>query len=334
MIAWTLRRPSHRLTRLPVVTLMPHSRCNCRCVMCDIWKANKTGTSLPESAVAQLVEDLKAFGVEEILLSGGEALMHPDLWALCERLSALSAQITLLSSGLLLARYAPEIVRWCDGVIVSLDGPEPVHNAIRGISEAYAALAEGVAALRQAAPGFRVTARSVVQKDNFRVLTETVAAARAIGLDQISFLPADLTSTAFNRPSPWERERSGAVGLTAEESAELVQVIETLVERHRADFRTRFIAESPAKMRKIAAHFRAAHGIVPPPKRACNAPWVSTVVEADGTVRPCFFHAPLGKLGEARFEAIVNGPQALAFRQGLDVRRDPICRNCVCTLKR
>ena len=29
---------SPRLTRLPILVLEPHSRCNCRCVMCDIWK--------------------------------------------------------------------------------------------------------------------------------------------------------------------------------------------------------------------------------------------------------------------------------------------------------
>ena len=34
---------THRIHTLPVVALMPHSRCNCRCVMCDIWKANRNG---------------------------------------------------------------------------------------------------------------------------------------------------------------------------------------------------------------------------------------------------------------------------------------------------
>ena len=27
---------------LPVLILYPHSRCNCRCVMCDIWKTEST----------------------------------------------------------------------------------------------------------------------------------------------------------------------------------------------------------------------------------------------------------------------------------------------------
>ena len=31
---------THRLASLPILALSVHSACNCRCVMCDIWKAN------------------------------------------------------------------------------------------------------------------------------------------------------------------------------------------------------------------------------------------------------------------------------------------------------
>ena len=43
-------RRSHRLKSLPILALSVHSACNCRCVMCDIWKANadKREISLPE----------------------------------------------------------------------------------------------------------------------------------------------------------------------------------------------------------------------------------------------------------------------------------------------
>ena len=43
---------THRIHTLPVVVLMPHSRCNCRCVMCDIWKANRNGTELSHDDLA------------------------------------------------------------------------------------------------------------------------------------------------------------------------------------------------------------------------------------------------------------------------------------------
>ena len=89
----------------------------------------------------------------------------------------------------------------------------------------------------------------------------------------------------------------------------------------------------PVKLRRIAQYFAALNGDGAFPRTICNAPWVSTVVEADGTVRPCFFHRALGNLREQPLETILNSPEAIAFRRGLDVRGDPICRRCVCTLK-
>lgn len=328
--AW---RAAQRLSKVPVVTLMPHSRCNCRCVMCDIWRANRNGTSLPVETVEKLVEDFRALSVRWVVLSGGEALMHPNLWALCAALRRLPVRITLLSSGLLLGRHAEEIAHWCDEVIVSLDGPAETHDRIRGVEGAFAALSEGVAALRRAKHGYPVSARSVIQRGNFRELAATIAAAKVVGLDHISFLAADTASTAFNRPDAWDAGRAGEVGLTAAESEELAALIETLIESHRKDIASRFIQESPDKLRRIAAHFLAANNLAAPPPVSCNAPWVSTVIEADGAVKPCFFHPPIGHIGDGSLAAILNSSRARAFRATLDMERDPICRNCVCTLK-
>ena len=56
------------------------------------------------------------------------------------------------------------------------------------------------------------------------------------------------------------------------------------------------------------------------------------MVEADGTVRPCFFHGELGNVRERPLDEILNSPEAVAFRRGLDVESDPVCRKCVCSL--
>src|SRR5262249_50100824 len=97
------------------------------------------------------------------------------------------------------------------------------------------------------------------------------------------------------------------------------------------------IAESPEKLhRRLFLYFAALLGrgdIGDFPAVECNAPWVSSVIEADGTVRPCFFQPPLGSLRDGRtFTEILNGPAAVAWRRGLDVERNAICRRCVCSL--
>ncbi|HVT84713.1 MAG TPA: hypothetical protein VHD35_05905, partial [Chitinophagaceae bacterium] len=45
-----------RITALPIVILMPHSACNCRCAMCDIWKDNQHLKQLTEKDITDLLE--------------------------------------------------------------------------------------------------------------------------------------------------------------------------------------------------------------------------------------------------------------------------------------
>jgi len=133
------------LDRLPILVLEPHNRCNCRCVMCDIWRANAHGRELSEADLAPHIEDLRSLGVRWITLSGGEALMHRNLFGLCEQLEPLAVRISLLSTGLLLRRHAAQIVTHTNDVIVSLDGSPAVHDAIRNVPRAFERLADGIA---------------------------------------------------------------------------------------------------------------------------------------------------------------------------------------------
>jgi MoaA/NifB/PqqE/SkfB family radical SAM enzyme len=322
------------ITQLPILILFPHSRCNCRCVMCDIWKG--TGRSeLSAPDVARWIDEWRALGVRRVVLSGGEALMHSQLWELCDHLRAADIGITILSTGLLLRRHAAELVRRCDDVVVSLDGPQPIHDAIRNVPRAYERLADGVAAIRAADSAVHVTARCTVQRANYHALRETVAAARAIGLERISFLAADVSTDAFNRPGGWENARADSVALSRSDVSLLDAEIDRLERDHAADFASGFIAESPAKLRRrLSQYFAALLGDATFARNECNAPWVSSVIEADGTVRPCFFQPPLGNVHTAgSLGAVLNSPHAVAWRQGLDVERNTICQKCVCTLR-
>ena len=131
MIKSILTRLTSRIYALPVLVLMPHSRCNCRCVMCDIWKANHEKKELSVEWLERHADPFARLGVREVLLSGGEALMHSNLWRFCSVLRERNMRIVILSTGLLLEKYASDIVANLNEVIVSLDGSEAVHDGLR-----------------------------------------------------------------------------------------------------------------------------------------------------------------------------------------------------------
>src|SRR5205085_11525173 len=133
-----------RISALPIVILMPHSACNCRCVMCDIWKDNKNLKQLTEGDIKDLLVSLKKLGTQQVLMSGGEALLNPNFFRFCELLQKQNIGVSLLSTGLTLQKNAGHLVQWVNDIIVSLDGNEELHNAIRNIPDAFKKLKEDV----------------------------------------------------------------------------------------------------------------------------------------------------------------------------------------------
>jgi MoaA/NifB/PqqE/SkfB family radical SAM enzyme len=321
-----------RISSLPIVILMPHSACNCRCTMCDIWKANNHLKQLKEEDIQGLLSTFKKFHTREVVMSGGEAILNPNFFRFCEIIRKEKIKLTLLSTGLTIGKHVQSILQWVNEIIVSLDGDEAVHNRIRNIPEAFSKLKSGIEAIRQADSNYRITGRSVIQKMNFRNWASIIDSAKQLGLNQISFLPADLSSEAFNRKDPWNSQRQEEIMLNEKELQEMKLVINQICTKYKNEFESGFIAESPAKIEKILTYYSAWQGLNPFPYKKCNAPWVSTVVEADGTVRPCFFHAAIGNIRTDSLDNILNGKYGQAFRDSLDVQENKICERCVCSL--
>ena len=321
-----------RISALPIVILMPHSACNCKCVMCDIWKGNHNLKQLTEKDVEGLLDSLRRYGTRQVLMSGGEALLNPNFFRLCTLLKKEDIRITLLSTGLALGRHVDNILEWIDDIIVSLDGDEELHDTIRNIPGAYRKMKQGIGQLHAQQPGFQITGRTVIHRLNFRRLPAIIDAAQELGLKHISFLPADVTSEAFNRADPWDERRQHEILPSTDELPELLSILDSVIEEYAPLFASRFIAESPAKLRKIGEYYTASYGLNPYPYKKCNAPWVSTVIEADGTVRPCFFLPALGNIRDQQLPAILNSPEAIAFRRNLDMEKNDTCLRCVCYL--
>jgi len=323
---------THKVSALPIVILMPHSACNCRCVMCDIWKDNKNLKQLNDSDITGLLDSLRKFGTQQVVMSGGEALLNPNFFRLCEILKNQGIKISLLTTGLSIKGNAVQLLNWVDDIIVSLDGDEPLHDAIRNIPNAFAKLKAGVEFIKELSSNYKITARTVIHRLNFRNWESIIYAAKQMGLDQVSFLPADVSSHAFNRQMAWVEPKQHEILISENELPELQEVITRIINNNIADFNSGFIAESREKIQQIYQYYAAFYELNPFPFKKCNAPWVSTVIEADGSVRPCFFHEVIGNIRDSSLATILNSVDSVNFRKTLDMSKNPTCVKCVCSL--
>jgi MoaA/NifB/PqqE/SkfB family radical SAM enzyme len=300
--------------------------------MCDIWKDNKNLKQLTEADLSALLSSLRKLGTRQVVMSGGEALLNNNFFGLCGILKKQNIRITLLSTGLTLKKHAQQIIEWVDDVIISLDGTEAVHNMIRNIPDAFGKLAEGISSLKNIDPDYPVTGRTVIHKHNFKTWPRIIETAKTIGLDSISFLPADVSSHAFNREVLWSNERIGDVLIEEKDLPMLDEIVEYIIGEYEQEFSSHFIVESPEKFRQIAGYYKAIYGQNEFPFKKCNAPWVSTVIEADGSVRPCFFHASFGNIHDQEITSILNSENMTRFRRELDINTNETCKKCVCYL--
>jgi Fe-coproporphyrin III synthase len=299
--------------------------------MCDIWK-RKDGREFHSADLERHRESIRTLGVKHVVLTGGEPLLNRELDAICLFFRDLGLRVTLLTTGLLLHKRADIVASGFDDIIVSIDGPPEVHDRIRRVPGAFRAIQQGLFDVRHRRPDILISCRTTVQKLNHTHLRATVTAAKSLGLTSISFLAADISSAAFNREERWAAERQNEIALSRAELAELEEEIEFLIQMHQDDIDRGFIAESNVKLRRIGTRFREHVEGTPPKAPICNAPWVSAVIEVDGSVRPCFFHPAIGNAHQLTLEEAINTESALSFRSRLEIASNPTCQRCVCSL--
>jgi MoaA/NifB/PqqE/SkfB family radical SAM enzyme len=319
---------THRTFALPLLVFYVTARCNSRCVSCDWWKSDGAA-DLTLDEIRDLAAELPALRTRLVVFSGGEPLLRRDVFEMADVFRAHGVRLHLLTSGLFLERDAEQVAARFEEVTLSLDGHNrDLYRQIRGV-DGLELIERGVRKLKACAPQLPVRARSTLHRHNFRELPHLIDKAKSLELAQISFLAADVTSEAFGRRS--ETTTRGLL-LTEDEVEEFARVVEETLLSHAQDFEARFVAESPEKLRRLPRYYAAQLGRGPFPPVACNAPWVSAVVEADGTVRPCYFHPAVGNIRQKPLRQILQ-QEMRAFRSNLDVSNNATCARCVCSLR-
>jgi len=180
------------------------SRCNMKCSFCDWWKMNIP--ELPTRKALTAIDEVCKLGVPFFDLSGGEPLLRKDLAILAKRASSHGCLVSMNTNGTLLkSSRASEIADAFDVVVVSLDGPEEVHDKLRGVGGTYDKATEAIKQLK--AHGTRVGVNTVVTPWNIKILPKFIEELRSL-VDFAQVQPIHpYPPPPQNRPSPEEVSR-------------------------------------------------------------------------------------------------------------------------------
>ncbi len=127
-------------------TIAVTHECNASCVHCSAFRRSRDG-SLTTGQWCEVVDQCADLGITDVIITGGEPLLHPDLDIIIRRIVENGCVADLFTNGYLLSEENLERLSeaGCDTIFVSLDSPwAEEHDRLRGVPGLYQQAIAGI----------------------------------------------------------------------------------------------------------------------------------------------------------------------------------------------
>ena len=166
LIAPTPLKPT-RKPSAPVVIWNLIRRCNLTCKHCYTTSADiDFPGELTTPEIYRVMDDLKAFKVPVLILSGGEPLLHPDIFNISRRAKDMGFYVALSSNGTKISVANIDQIAAIDYqyIGVSLDGIKDTHDQFRRVKGSFDQALQGIHLCLE--KGIKVGIRFTLTQDN------------------------------------------------------------------------------------------------------------------------------------------------------------------------
>jgi MoaA/NifB/PqqE/SkfB family radical SAM enzyme len=308
------------------VSLVITEACNLRCIMCDYWKqSNPRYMSL--EFVQKLAPILLQHKIRNIMLTGGEPLLHPQ-WVNIADVFAGTARIYMCTSGYLIKKYIGEISERITRLVVSIDSISAENfKLIRGVARPDL-IWTYLRQLKESNSNVEVFLKMVIQKKNFFEIDEFLdGCLNKPWINKVGFTVPDFSEQAFAHKELSLSNYSKGVLLNEDECEKFSAIVEQVYEKYSAQFRDGYIFEGD--LRRFDQRFRSLVGLCPPPDgRNCKIPTYKFIFYPDGAISGCYFLpsdkkiVSLSDFNESEFDDL------LSRRQNFDSTCNSHCQKC------
>jgi radical SAM protein with 4Fe4S-binding SPASM domain len=303
-------------------------RCNARCPFCFYLSRDQSrGNASPELTLAEIEQMASSLGnLLWLAFSGGEIFLREDLVEVADIFYTRNkpALILLPTNGLMpevIYRKTAAILNNCPGSVVtvklSLDGPEPIHDSLRGVPGAYQRTLETHSLLKGLVSRYENfelginTVFCAANQDCQDEIAELVKGMDGIGTHTVSLVRGEMRDSSLKEVDLTRYRHTIAKMETGVKKSGAVQY----------RFRGARIkaAQDILQRRLIYQTQRAQRQLIP-----CYAGMLTLVVTETGDVYPCeSFSRKLGNVRQAGYDLqrILQAPetsQALAAIKNKD----------------
>ena len=351
----TKDRLTHSTEKVPpfsVLDLEITVVCNLRCPFCYFWGSQGTShravelkeprfaRQLTREEIFDMLKPLRGSKLRIYLSSAGEPFYRKDTIDIIEDISSLGFTVSFTTNGTLITdELADRIIR-CPGLrnfIVSIDGPEDVHDLGRGKGN-FRRTMDNIGRLRAKSPDKpRVWVNATMTQATMGRTVELGRIVRDAGFDHLRFQHLWFADRSMlDAHSKALLDDFGEVDTEA--CGHLMEmpgpeygrsVVNELISTERALWpfvvyqAPRLTPEEGAKYYSDPTFSVSDH---------CGKPWTGLNIRADGTVVFCpdqWINWPIGHVRQESLDTIWRGDKAMFFRRALDKRGlYPGCIRC------
>jgi len=320
------------------VSLFLTYKCNLKCAMCGQWGVNGVFRDFSGEVVRQylsldeiqsLIDDLRRYN-SNITLFGGEPMLYPDWLKVVEIVKKAGLRCNIVTNGTHIQQWAKEIVEvGLDEIIFSLDGPEAIHDRIRGVPGTFQKAITGFQELNRQKKAHKtdkplVNINCTLTDQNYQLLDEIIVIAENIGTCGLTFHHL----LFLDRPTVTEfipafREKFGQsptdwLGFIVNEKPAIdpEYLINKRNEFKLRKFRTDVAFYPNLIDEEIRQWYTQFEFKATSYKNRCQSLWATAYVFPDGAVRP--YHTmnfTPGNIRDAKFSQIWNNPTYTNYRR-------------------
>lgn len=290
--------------RLKEIVISVTNRCNLSCAMCEIPKQDFQELSTEEAHT--LIADAANLNPNSIVFSGGEPLLRKDIFDLISFTNSLKINTCLTSNGVLIDdELAKQLYFSGIGIVnISIEGPEEVHDFLRG----KGSFQKAISALKSLSRHkIETTIASLVCRHNYDSLAYVMELAHQYGVTTVKFQP-------FSEIFLVEKNKSKDFFVPQDDFIKLkdsMEKIKGLSNKYR-------IATNPYRYLDAIPFYLCRMGNNQW-RNKCLAIWHSCPISADGSVYLCWVLSKniLGNIKGNKLSEIWNSPKHEKWRNGI-----------------
>jgi len=342
-------RQGHGYAKMPhVVAVRLTNLCNCKCKMCGQPRLGDEGIPKGFFRDHLTVDDWKhvidqiAPSRPNFYLWGGEPMIYKGLYKVIRYAKQSGLTVQMNTNALLIPEHIDDIVEsGLDDLIISLDGPEDVHDEIRGVPGLFQKITSGIRGIRDKQRELNVKhplirIRGTINPANFDHLFELVKITQELDGDSLSFNHFWFTSVKEGKryekimKEVFDTEANSWQGFVFEPKDLKLDALGAELEKFKCntvDFPITISPNLSAKdLQPYYNNLNETFGA-----KDCYTIYFKTYLMPNGDVTPCpdFPDYIAGNLLQDSFADIWNGEKYRHFRRSLKTNGLlPICSRC------